>query len=340
VNTKAASTHLSDPPALTLDFSHFFHLLLAKAWVIIVFLVLSLCAAIAYLIWTPKIYESRAVIEVDQATPKVNNVQDFNPGNDTNLPEVLKTIEQTLLSETLLLRVVKTNALDKDPLFAPPKKDGSPYLDSELAARFKSRVKVALRRGTQLIDVTVEDRDPKRAQQLAQSMVKEFVGQSFKERPGVSEASNDYLREEGGVKVKLQSAEQAVQKYREDHNAVSLEDKKNIIVEKLKELNRKVTETKSERLKLEADVATIKQGKVKTPEELLLPTVATLPVVANLRQELADKRSKFKAESQTRGPQQALDQTLLHVASMVIKSYEAAKTTEAKLNVECIPPPA
>jgi polysaccharide biosynthesis transport protein len=171
-------------------------------------------------------------------------------------------------------------------------------LESELVALFKSKVVAVVCRGTRLIDITVEDRDPKRAQQLAQSMVKEFVGQSFKERLGASEASNDYLRE--------------------DHNAVSLEDKQNIIVEKLKELNRKVTETKSERLKLEADVATIKQGKVKTPEELLLSTVATLPVVANLPQELADKRSKFKAESQTRGLQQALDQTLLHIASMVI----------------------
>ncbi len=145
MNTKAASTHSSDPPALTLDFNHLFHLLLSKAWVIILFLVLTLCAAVAYLIWAPKIYESRAVIEVDQETPKVNNVQDFNAGNgaDMKLPEVLKTIEQTLLSETLLLRVVKANGLDKDPSFAPPKKDGSAYLDSELVARFKSKVKVS-----------------------------------------------------------------------------------------------------------------------------------------------------------------------------------------------------
>jgi capsular exopolysaccharide synthesis family protein len=65
----------------------------------------------------------------------------------------------------------------------------------------------------------------------------------------------------------------------------------------------------------------------------MLPSVATLPVVANLRQELADKQSRFKAESQTRGLQQALDRTLLNVGNMVIKSYEAAKATEAKLNV-------
>ena len=120
--------------------------------------------------------------------------------------------------------------------------------------------------------------------------------------------------------------------FREEHNAVSLEDKQNIIVEKLKELNLKVTEAKTERLKLEADVATIKQGKAKTPDELLmLPSVAALPVVANLRQELAEKESKFKAESQLSGLQQSLNRTLVNVGNMVMKSYEAAKTTEAKL---------
>jgi succinoglycan biosynthesis transport protein ExoP len=333
VNTKAASTNLSDPPALTLDFSHLFHLLLAKAWVIILFLVLSLCAAIAYLSWTPKIYESRAVIEVDQATPKVNNVQDFNPDNDTNLPEVLKTIEQTLLSDTLLLRVVKANGLEKDPSFAPPKKDGSAYLDSELVARFHSKVKVTLRHGTRLIDVTVEDRDPKRAQQLTESMVKEFVDQGFEQNLGLSETASDYLSQEADrLKAKLQNAEQAVQKFREDNNAVSLEDKQNIIIEKLKELNLKVTDAKGERLKLEADVATIKQGKAKTPDELLmLPSVAALPVIATLRQELADRESKYKAEGQLRGLQQSLNRTLVNVGNMVVKSYEASKNTEAKL---------
>ena len=111
-----------------------------------------------------------------------------------------------------------------------------------------------------------------------------------------------------------------MQKFREDHNAVSLEDKQNIIVEKLKELNLKVTEAKSQRLKLEADVAIIKQGKANTPDELLtLPSVAALPVVAALRQELADRESRYKAESQLQGLQQSLNRTLVNVGNMVIK---------------------
>ena len=213
------------------------------------------------------------------------------------------------------------------------RKTARPIWTPSLSARFKSKVNVKLRRGTRLIDVTVEDTDPKRAQQLAESMVKEFVNQSFEQKLGLSETASDYLRQESDrLKAKLQNAEQAVQKFREDHNAVSLEDKQNIIVEKLKELNLKVTEAKSERLKLEADVATIKQGKAKTPEELLmLPSVAALPVVATLRQELADKESRFKAEGQLKGLQQSLNRTLVNAANMVIKSYEAAKATEAKL---------
>jgi succinoglycan biosynthesis transport protein ExoP len=196
-----------------------------------------------------------------------------------------------------------------------------------------SKVKVALRRGTRLVDVAVEDIDPKRAQQLAGSIVKEFIDQSFDQNIGLSETATDFLREEANrLEGKLQSAEQAVQKFREDHNAVSLEDKQNIIVEKLKELNLKVTQAKSERLKLETDVAIIKQGKAKTPDELLtLPSVAALPIVGALRQELADKESRYKAEGQLKGLQQSLNRTLVNVGNMVIKEYEAAKTTEAKL---------
>jgi len=330
--TKKFSTPSKEASGLGFDFAYLFHLLLRKAWVIILSVVVVLCAAIVYLLKAPRIYESQAVVEVEQETPRVINIQEINP-EEFKEPEVLKTIEQALLSETLLLRVIKANGLDKDVSFAPPKPDGANYLDSELVARFKSKVKITLRRGTRLIDIIVENTDPHRAQQLAQSLISEFVEQNFQQKLNVSESANDFLRQESDrLKAKLQSAEQAVQKYREDHDAVSLEDKQNIIVEKLKELNLRVTEAKSARLRLEADVAIIKQGKVKTPEEMLmLPSVAAVPVVGELRKELADRQSKFKAESQIRGLQQELDRALINAGNMIVKSYEAAKNTEAKL---------
>jgi len=324
---------VGDSPVIRLDFGYLYHLLLSKAWLIILLVVLSLSAAIIYLIRTPKIYESRAVIQVDQEAQKFVNTQNNSSNEEFKSVEELTTIAQTLMSDTVLLRVIKANELDKDPLFAPPKKDGSAYLDSELVGRFMRKVTVGLRRGTRLIDISVQDTDPKRAQKLAQSMVTEFISQIFDQKFSVSKAANDFLIQEADrLKEKLHKSEQALQQYREDHHAVSLEDKQNITVEKLKELNLKVTQAKSERLKLEADVAIIKQGKANTPEKLLmLPSVAALPVVSELRHELADKESRYKAESQLSGLQESLNRTLVNVGNMVIKSYEAAKSTEAML---------
>ena len=63
----------------------------------------------------------------------------------------------------------------------------------------------------------------------------------------------------------------------------------------------------------------------------MLPSVAALPVVASLRQELADRQSRYKAEGQLKGLQDSLNRTVVNASNMVIKSYESAKSTEASL---------
>jgi capsular exopolysaccharide synthesis family protein len=302
VNNEMPFTQLNESYPLTFDFHHLFHLLLRRWWVIALLTVLSIGAAVLYLMKTAKVYESTAVIEVenknDQAklthlqsalegellerqanltkaqadrdsalaelqaderlaqrgliaaldfkkaqitaserstnyevekqryqTALVNNIQDVYTGDsggeqDANLDENIKTIEQTMLSDTLLLGVLKSNGLDKDPSFAPPKKDGSVYLDSELVTGFRSRVNVAVRRGTRLIDVSVKDTDPKRAPQLAEAIIKAFINQNSEE----PSANNRLVQEADRLKARLQDAEQAVEKNRAEHGSVTLEN--------------------------------------------------------------------------------------------------------------------
>jgi polysaccharide biosynthesis transport protein len=342
--------HGGGSPLLRFDVGYVFRLLLSKAWFIILVVILALAGAIAYLIITPKIYTSFATIEVQQEPEKVTNITDVNKEDYKN-NDALKTVEQSLLSDTLLLRVVKANGLDKDPEFAPPNKDGSPYSDIELAALLNKKLSVLLRRGTRLIDVYVDDKDPQRAQQLAKSMIKEYENLNFEEKASDIKVGNEALIEEADrLKDKLHKSEQALQQYREDHHAVSLEDKQNIVVEKLKELNQKVTDARSERLKLESDIATIQHVTKKNPEQLLLlSSVSSLPVVADLRKEISDKEADFaqinehygqlhpkyiEAQAQLQDLKQTLNRTLLNSANLVMKSYEAAKATEDKLQGE------
>jgi polysaccharide biosynthesis transport protein len=347
VNTKTTSTVSSDASAMRIDISQLCRQLLSKSWLIILFVLLCLVPAVIYLAITAPTYGSRAVIQIDQVAQQVVESQD-RATEDFKSAEELNTITQSLMSDALALRVIRANGLDKDPTFAPPKESGSPYSDSELAGLFHKKLIVSLRRGTRLIDISVQDTDPERSQQLTQSMVTEFVDQTFDQKFSVSKAANNFLIQQAdGVKAKLHNSEQALQQYREQHHAVSLEEKQNIVVEELKDLNQKVTDARRERIKLEADAATIQHSKNKNPEDLLLlSSVASLPVIADLRREIADKEAEFaqlkqtygelhpryiEAQAQIKDLKQTLNRTLLNSAALVTKSYEAAKTTEDKL---------
>src|SRR5258708_12989115 len=102
MNMKTGSLSLNEPLGLTLDFAHLYHLLLRKSWLIILCIVLTLLAAIAYLTWTPKIYESRATIQVEQEASKIIKIEDINP-EDFRSSKALKTLTKPLLTNPLPL---------------------------------------------------------------------------------------------------------------------------------------------------------------------------------------------------------------------------------------------
>ena len=98
-----------------------------------------------------------------------------------------------------------------------------------------NRVQTKVRRLTRLIDVTAEDSDPKRAQMIAEAVVTEFLKYSREQNASLSRAANEFLNQEADrLKSKLNEAEQKLQKHRMENDTVSLEDKQNIVVDKLR----------------------------------------------------------------------------------------------------------
>src|SRR4051812_33835409 len=93
-------------PQATFDYRHFFHFALAKSWVIILTLIAGLLIAISYVARTPKVYQSKLVLEVDAMAQQIVNVPDVRPQNLAALDQ-LRTIEQNLNNRTLMQRVVR-----------------------------------------------------------------------------------------------------------------------------------------------------------------------------------------------------------------------------------------
>ena len=95
------------------DFHRLANLLRAKAWIIAAVACVIFVAAVAYIIWAP-IYESRAVIQVQQEAQKVVNIADVSEEKpETN--DYLNTVVQAFTSRKLMLRVIRSTGLDKDP---------------------------------------------------------------------------------------------------------------------------------------------------------------------------------------------------------------------------------
>src|SRR5215210_5686874 len=90
------------------DFRRTYHLLREKAWLIALCTLSFVLLAGAYVMRAPKIYAARSVILVEQQERKVVNIQDINQ-EDLKALEVMKTVEQSLATEELMLRVIKAN---------------------------------------------------------------------------------------------------------------------------------------------------------------------------------------------------------------------------------------
>jgi succinoglycan biosynthesis transport protein ExoP len=347
-STQRSNGHPTQIGVQGIDFHRVMNLLRAKAWIVASVAIASLLAAVVYLVRAPKMYESRAVVQVQQEPQKVVKISDVSE-EKPEANDYLNTVVQAFTSRKLMLRVVRATGLDKDPTFAPPKKSGSPYTEIELAELMSQKVDVSLRRNTRLVDIVVFDRSPEMAQKLAGALVKEFLRETFEQRRALSRLAKQFLQEEAQeLRTKLEQAEQTLQRYKEQTQAVSLEERQNIIVEKLRELNSKATDAKGARLSLEADLEQLKSIDPRDVEKLLeINSVTQIPRVAFIREELLKAENELTALAKRYRPNHpryiaavtkiadlkaSLRDTLAKARDTVARACEKSAEAEKKLN--------
>jgi capsular exopolysaccharide synthesis family protein len=344
---KPESSHrISEETGSVLDFRRIYFLVLSRWWVVVLFVGISMTAATGWVMRQPKIYESRAVLQVQQQEKQIVKI-DGIVREDPSAQDFINTIVQTLSSRNLMLRVIDANKLRENPTFVNPN-NPNPPTEIQLADKLRGKVKVALRRGTRLIDITVEDTDPVMARDLAASIVKEFMRENFSQRASVNRVASEFLQEEAEkLKKKLEESEARLQRYKEQNQAVSLEERQNIIVERLRELSTKVTSAKGERLRLESDIEQVRAAGAANIEQLLrIASVAQIPQVAEHRGRLLDAETEFAGMQDRYGSlhpkyiaastridslKQALQENVGKAGDILNGQYEAAVQTETKL---------
>jgi polysaccharide biosynthesis transport protein len=329
-------------------FKRYYYLLLSRLWLFLLIVVVGVGGTWAWLQRQPNIYASTATILVEQAEPRVVDMQKVE-NEKPESPEFVLTAVQMLTGKELMYRAAKSLSENKDFNLEMRKPNGSRFTLDEIAGILSDRVKAKLRRLTRLIDVTAEDTDPRRAQIIAQTVATEFLRQSFEQNASLSRSANEFLYEEADrLRGRLEQSEQKLQKYRELNQTTSLEDRQNIIVDKLREINSQAAQAKEDRLRLESDLEQIRGIDPSDTEELLhIDSIAKLPQVVEVRSHIVQAESELavlqkrylsehpkytQAVSQIANLKRSLSAVVATAGDSVQKRYQVALETEQKLD--------
>jgi polysaccharide biosynthesis transport protein len=118
---------------------------------------------------------------------------------------------------------------------------------------FLTQLSIAPIRNSRLVDVKFQSTDATLATKAANALAKNYIDQNLEYKFSVSKEATGWLEERLGEQRKqVEAAETALQRYREQNDAISMEDRENIVVQKLADLNTAVTRAKTERIQKEA----------------------------------------------------------------------------------------
>jgi succinoglycan biosynthesis transport protein ExoP len=124
---------------------------------------------------------------------------------------------------------------------------------AETIDAFLDRLTVSPIRNSRLVEVAFHSEQPELAASAANSVAKAYIDLNLDFRFRATREASAWLEQQLAEQRKgVEGAEARLQQYREQNDALSLEDRQNIVVQKLADLNAAVTKAKTERLQKEA----------------------------------------------------------------------------------------
>lgn len=142
-------------------------------------------------------------------------------------------------------------------------------------------------RNTHLIDVSIEREDPKQAQAIVNAAIAAFMAETRHRKLGVSEGGLAELKGKAeSLRVRLTVATAALQDFMVENSMASFEKSQNVVVDRLLDLSKHLTEIQPQRMELQARVEAADQAIAKGKSITELPDTIAAPVVKELKLQL------------------------------------------------------
>jgi len=325
------------------------------------FSVLFLGMAINTFSATP-IYEGRVQLLIEPLTPNVVTFKEVIEQNDNNY-DYYPTQYAILKSRALARRTIDVLKLWDHPEFgggnaqapksfsiagtvrgglngavgwvsglfaaAPAKVSvpgaGETNRQSRIIDAFLGRLSISPVKNSRLVDVAFSSPDPEITAAVANTLAKQYIEQNLEYRFLSTKEASDWLGQQLALeRKKLEDSELALQRYREKGDAVALEDRQNIVVQRLADLNAAYTKARTERFEKEALYNQLKGLQNDRTALDTFPAILSNSFIQQLKSQLADLQRQ-QAQMADRLGEKHPD---------MIKQKSAIQSTEAKLSAE------
>ncbi|MEM9861388.1 MAG: polysaccharide biosynthesis tyrosine autokinase [Myxococcota bacterium] len=302
------------PKESEFDLRTYWRVLVDFRWLIVLSTVVVGAAVIVWTLAQPRVYEASTTIEYDPnpATPLGGDADPIS--GYLNAREYYETQNRRLRSRSMARVVVEELGLHEDPSFYDPNslREGAPDVE-DVAEMLRAHISTQLIKDTRIVSLSVRDRKPERARDIANAYARIYVAQTGEDQ-SVSTAQE--LSELGSqldtLRRRLEESEAALQAFKEENGiqSVPMEDEENILVNEITTLSGALTSARQQRI---AASARLNRLTAAAREEDVLDAAVfdEQASLAPLRQALRAKLAEQERESATYGSQHPIMQALV-----------------------------
>jgi capsular exopolysaccharide synthesis family protein len=339
-----------------------------RRWIAATVFLIVFLSAVVYTFMATPIFEARTQLLIEIADPNVVAFKEVIEEGQPN-PDYYQTQYTILRSRALARRTIESLGLWNSPLLMGAPAQGSSGLkalvglsedpvDSEGPAeetarqsrainRFLANLAVEPVRNSRLVDVTFRSTDPEFSARVANALATSYVEQMLEYKFTASQEATNWLAERlTEQRTAVERAEVALQRYREQNDAISLEDSENIVVQKLSDLSAAVTRAKTERLQKETVDRQLRALENNPAALETFPPILSNPFIQRQKAELAEllrQQAQLSERLQDLHPdmlklQSAIDNSQTKLRAEIAKvvqslhsEYQAARAQERSL---------
>ena len=271
-------------------FENYLLILRERIWYIVVVFLVVFSSALVYTVSQTKLYRSIASVQILRRDPVVMQVQGVVE-NEIRSSEDLNTQIKVLESMAIVEKVAQRLTGDDLRQFMAPYENGGEGEAPSLTRLLFLNHKIVPLRLSLVLTVQYTHPDPLIAAKVANLFIDEYINYNSRVRIDESmKAVEDLKLRAEDQRKKVEQLGYTLQAYREKNNLVSLDQRRDIVTEKLKQLNLNLTQAHVRLKEAEVRWNQIKERREKAVDLTELSFIAGLPNISQLVQQVSSQK--------------------------------------------------